>query len=391
MATLQASKVLEALNRAKQVGRVEIPVTIDGCSIVLQNLTTSDYNDIHAETEDLDEVAYLYGFQEGHICRAIVEIGDQDLRDVQFIEEEVPSGAYVVEAQLPNKKAAEAIVEEVRKRSGEAGLIPPSGEPRSVRLERHTWIKEHLLPGWGREAVAVAWKKFAEVLDMADEKAREGVTFKIPDETAEEKFRRILSELKEAEEDLPPEMVSAIYNEVGFFKSSSKEEFDRVTSRLQNVQVAPQATESLPVAPEPPVRQKAPEPAPEPVQRASSDPTPEELMRTRMPLNRRPVTVSRPVQDEAVPAAKKVEVPEHIRKAAAENASSMRGRSAAIANLESQVDPGILDETGMYDPHGGEVAVLSEPIKSVDGRGARTIIGTPPRVGINTRFKPPQG
>jgi len=391
MATLQASKVLEALARAKQVGRVETSVTIDGCPLVLQNLTTSDYNNIHAETEGLDEVAYLHGFQEGHICRSIVEIGDQDLRDVQFIEEEVPSGAYVVEVQLPNKSSAEALATEARKKGGKASVIPPSGDIRTIRLERHAWIKDHFMPEWGREAVIVAWQKFSEVLDEAENKAREGITFKVPDETSEEKLRRLFSELKEVEEELPPEIAEAVYNEMGLFKASSKQEMDRVNTKLRDLKPAPEVSSATPKALEPAPAPQVPEQAPEPLQRTpSSEPTPEELMQTRMPLNRRPVANPRPPsQETTTSAAKRVLVPEQIQKAAVANTASMRGRSAQIASLEAQVTPDVL-EHGTYDPHGGEIAELSAPLRGIDGAEARTIINTPPKVGINTRFKPPQ-
>ena len=77
MATLQATKVLAALKKAKRVGRVEEGMTIDGCSLVLQNLSPEDYDAINQETADLEELEFIHAYQVAHLCRSLVEIGDQ--------------------------------------------------------------------------------------------------------------------------------------------------------------------------------------------------------------------------------------------------------------------------------------------------------------------------
>ena len=74
MATLQATRILEALEKAKRVGRIEEAVTIDGCSLVLQNLTPDDYEAINDELEGLEDIEYLHAFQAGHVARSIVEL-----------------------------------------------------------------------------------------------------------------------------------------------------------------------------------------------------------------------------------------------------------------------------------------------------------------------------
>src|SRR3990172_1942117 len=118
MAILQAKKVQEALRKAKQVGLVEEPVTIAGCSMVFRSLTPEAYEAIAEETKELEDLAYVQAFQIGHLCRAIVEIEGVDLRDVDFVE------------------------------TGEADA---AGKP--VKIERHAWVRDGYVKTWGREVV----------------------------------------------------------------------------------------------------------------------------------------------------------------------------------------------------------------------------------------------
>jgi len=400
MATLQATKVLEALRKAKRVGRVEDGVVIDGCQIVMQNLSPEDYDSINRETEELDEMEFLHAYQLGHICRAIVEIEGQDLRNSDFIEDEVPSGAWAVAAYVANKDQAEKFVDEIKKANGKATVLPPEeGASRTIKLERHEWLRDNLLSSWGREAVVVAWRKFAELLTEADEKAKEGVQFKIPDETPEERFRRLLGEIKEVEEDLPSELVRGILGDAGFISKSSAEELEAVNQRMREMgkdeqapEQAPKASQepaTTPEAPAAPEPQQAPEQAPEPPQQAP-EPSPADLMRTRKPVSQQVgLATTQPVAAATQPAARPTQVPEQLRRAAEVNAASV-GRSAKIAALEAQADPTLVApvEDAPKPSPPAEVAVLTKKAAPVDGAALRDIVDRPPAVGINPRFKP---
>jgi len=400
MATLQATKVLEALRKAKRVGRVEDEVVIDGCQLVMQNLSPEDYDSINRETDELEEMEFLHAYQIGHVSRAIVEIGGQDLRNMDFIEDEVPAGAWAVAAYVAGKDLAEKFADEIKKAGGKATVLPPEdGGTRSIKLERHEWLRDNILSSWGREAVVVAWRKFAELLQEADEKAKDGIKFKIPDETPEEQFRRLLGEIKEIEEDLPSELVKGILGDAGFLSKSSTEELEAVNQRLKAMgtpEAAPQpaqepAQEPAP-APEPPTTpepQKAPERPPEPPQQAPAA-SPADLMRGRTPVSQQVGHGVVPQTASSTSAARAPKVPEQLRRAAEANAVSV-GRTAKIAALEAQADPTLAAALGDQPPQRPapeEVAVLSKKAAPIDGGAIKDIVDRPPPAGINPRFKP---
>jgi hypothetical protein len=390
MATLQATKIREALQKAKHVGRVEEAVIIDGCSLVLQNLTTDDYNAIGAELEGLEDVEYLHAFQQAHVARSIVELGDQDLRNVDFVEDEVPAGKVLLSASLP-KALAEELLKKIQASGGE-GSISPDGEARLVRLERYEWIRSRILSGWGREALTVAWRKFAEVLASADEKAKNGIQFKIPDESSEERYRRLLGEMKEVEEDLPSELVQTILDEAGYMSKSSKEELEAAEQKLRNMASSQEEPEKE--APPPPVQkpQAAQKPQAEAAAPTQAGPDPQELMRRRQPLNRQAVAPPVPqtqTKTRVQPAGEAAPVPEQLRRAAQAN-NAILGRAAQIAALEGAVDPSLTAEPSPPRiPRSEEVAELAQRASEVDGQRVAGITDQPPVVGINPRFRPP--
>lgn len=377
MATLHATRILEALQKAKQVGRIEEPVTIGGCPLVLQNLTPDDYEAINAGLESLEEVEYLHAFQAEHVARSIVELGGQDLRGIDFVEDEVPSGKCLLSVALP-KAAAEELLKKAREAGGE-GSVTPDGETRLVKLERHEWIRTRILSGWGREALTVAWRKFAEVLEMADEKAKEGIEFRTPDESSEERYRRLLGDMKEVEEDLPPELVKNILDEAGYMSKSSAEELEAVEQRMRKVAAEVPAA-GVP-AKQPEAAPQAPEPQP------VVQPDPQELMRQRQPLNRQAAAPPVPAQAETRPATSAPPVPEQLRRAAQSNTAGL-GRTAQIAALEGAVDSSSPQPVAVpRAPKGDEVAELAP--SGVDGAALADIMDKPPVVGINPRFRPP--
>lgn len=379
MATLQATRILKALQKARHVGRVEESVTIDGCSLVLQNLTPDDYDAINAELEGLEELEYLHAFQLAHVSRSIVELGDQDLRDIDFIEDEVPSGKCLLSVSLPKAKAEELLKKALE--AGGEGAIISDGESKLIKLERHEWIRSKILSGWGREALAVAWRKFAEVLHAADEQVKAGIQFRIPDESSEERYRRLLGEMKEVEEDLPSEMARNILDEAGYMSKSSKEELEAVEQRMRRMASAPKA-----VAEQPP-------PQVAPATQVAPAPDPDEIMRRRQPLNRQAgVPVSQDPTSQVQPATEAASVPEQLRRAAQTNTSALV-RSAQIAALEGAVDPALEQELQASPriPRPREVAELSQKNVGIDGDTVASITDQPPVIGINPRFKRPLG
>lgn len=402
MTTIQAGALRAALEKAKSVGLVEEEVTIDGCQLVLQSLKPEAYVDIDTETGDLEGLAYFNAFVAAHVSRSICEIDGQDLRDVQFIEDEAPPGA-IVWGVFPNKEMAQQVAQEIEKAGGETRVVPADApaEQRMVRYERHDWVYQNIMANWSREAMNVGWRKFAEVLQAAELKAKEGIDFRIPDETQEDRYRRLLNELLETGEELPIELTGRILKDSGLMTVTSVEELTSATSRIdqlaaQEPSVARPTPQPVPVAqPAPAASQAAPEPGPEP---PSPSQVAEQLharMQNRQPLNQQASGPAppRPQSTMNVPAQRmKAKVPDQIRKAAMANTASVSKRASMIAQLEGAVDP------DLEVPEGGgqlpivapeDIPILEARQKPVEGTQVAAITEQPPAIGINPRFKPP--
>jgi hypothetical protein len=397
MATIQAKRLQEALQKAKKVGRVEDQITLCGCKIVLQSLGPDEYEAILAEVAELDEMAYLHAFQLGHVSRAIVEIDGMDLREVDSVEVEVPADNYVTSVVAKTAESAQKAVEVLAKEGLKATISPPDGATvRTVKIERHKWLTDEYLKTWGREAIMVAWRKFVELIAAADLKATEGVQFKIPDESAEDKFRRLLADAKEAEEDLPDDLVKRLLDESGYIKKSTPEELAAINERArqfakEQAEKKAQEADGVPQE-EPAVPQPSPDPTPE-VQGATVPVDPQALMRNRRPLNDRAVDAPVP-SFAAVPSRRAAAaVPAQIRQAAEEHAEVTSNRAAQIAALEAQADPTLptsLVGARPMPPSGRDIPELSKPAPGIDGRAVHGIVDRPPVAGINPRYRPQQ-
>lgn len=419
MATRSASKIRESLKKAQNVGCIEESVDIAGCSIVLRNLRPEEYPAILQDLEDVPEEEYVFAYQLENVSRSIVEVNGEDLRDVAFIEDEVPSGVFQLICQLPSEAAASAISKKLREEfKVKSTIVPPQEEgdtsTRLVKTERHEWLRKNVLATWSKEALVVSWRKFSELLAKADEKAKEGVKFHIPDETDEQKVRRLLEEMAEASEDLPNELLDRILGEAGLLRKANKEELDVAAERLAAVRdTSPASSAPAPVA----------APADPPVQ--SAPPDAEALMRNRQPLNQQYTSPPQPAQPSPTPAQTRAQVPDNIRQAAVLNTASVNpsmvdatsgrpeapplarwaghdedapaqgSRSSKIAALESldgleDVGPPVASPFARPRPlTPEEIPVHSEKSAPVDPKGLMSIVEKPPVVGINPRFKRP--
>src|ERR1700744_3789741 len=146
MATLKAKRLQEALQKARNVGRVEEAVTIDDCAMVLQNLAPEDYNLIVQETADLEGAEYLHAYQIAHVSRSVVEIEGVDLRDVQFIEDDVPTGNYLLSAVVSNEAKATKAHAALLELGIQLTVEPPdeNGETKTVKLEKSEWMRQRV-------------------------------------------------------------------------------------------------------------------------------------------------------------------------------------------------------------------------------------------------------
>lgn len=208
MVTLQENKILSALQKARGVGLVEESFTVAGCSIVLRNLNPDEYTQILEEIKELEDSAYLYAFQMGHLSRAIVEVAGVDLRNIAYVES-----------------------------SDEQG--------KNVAYERHEWLRRNVISTWSREAIATAYRKFLDVTHKADIAATEGVTFVVPDENPEDQVKRLLGELKAVGEELPKDVFERLIDLEGFVKKTSREEISAVEQKFATHQEATVSPEDL--------------------------------------------------------------------------------------------------------------------------------------------------
>lgn len=369
MATLQAKKFAAALAKAQGVGQVEEDLTITGCHVVLQSLRPEDYEQIHTETSEKEDLNYLNAYRAEHLARSVVELNGQSLRDTDFVEVEN---------------------EEVDEATGRMVLKP-------VLLERHAFVRDYVLSTWSREAIDVGFKKFNDVVAKSERESAKGVQFDAPDETSEEKYRRLLTEVREVEGELPMDLANRVLEENGYTKRITTQDFDVAQERLRNMQAVQESrvAEPQPVAAveEPWEKiEEAEEEAPPPPMRPrpmSRPPVAAQSPQARpQPAPVRPATPSpapaAPMSREASPEdVARLRQPIHGQTPAASAPPPKLSRSQAIAALE-----GGMDEYGNIVQEDLDDGILRPALK-LDPKAAVAIFDQPPAVKMNPRFRPP--
>ncbi len=189
---LSAQKISAALDRAKNICIIEEVIEIAGNRLVVRNLRPADYENINKATEGAThEAELLYAWQKAHICYALVEVNGIDLRGVDFVE-----------------------VEEADK----------DGQRKTVKLEVPTYLRDHLVSTWSKEAVYTVFRKIGDAVARAESASSENIKFLVPEEGPEEKYRRLVSEMRDIEDEVPPALVDKILDEHGFMKKSTAAE-----------------------------------------------------------------------------------------------------------------------------------------------------------------------
>lgn len=361
---IKASKIQDAIQKAQRVGEVEESFTLAGCDLVLRSLQPNEIQAVLDEINDLEDSAYMMGYRVGHLCRSIIEINGESLREADFIEVDV-----------------EEEVDGVKK-------------VRAIALERHKFVADYLLASWSQEAIGAAFRKFGDVLEKAEQRAVEGVEFRVPDETPEDKFQRLLTEAKELEGQIPFELVVRILGDVGYISKSSKEELETIDQRLSRVATEINSGATVEGIQEASVQQ----PAPSQPRGATTS------QATRVPLNQRAVSI--PVPTPSV--VTRAEVPEEPRskpliplspevlrrsrelEALEGNLSLPPGYSNGVDRMEATAPP-IQSSTRVAEtvPSGTVVAAAISPITRGDSSGVASIFDQPPVAGVNPRYRPP--
>jgi hypothetical protein len=386
MGTLSARALRESLQKARNVGIVEERFTLFGeIELVVRNLRPDEYEHINKDCADQEGLDYLYAFQEGHVKRAIVEVNGQDLREVQFVEDE---------EEDPKKP----------------------GTTKTVKLELADWLYRNFISTWSKEALYVVFRKVEDAVGRAEKKAKDGIEFISPDESDEDRFRRIVGELKDLEDNLPVKLVDHVLEEAGYMRKSTADEIkramDKATQLAREEEAARKAAAGegspppAPAASAPPAPPAAPPPA-APVAAAPSGPDPNDLMRNRQPMNQAAVDVPQPVI--ISPGARQVPVPAtrqpqpgppppdqvHPPIQGAIPGPALHGsaavRSAKHAALEAEADAAgaLQGEGGQLPPKPTDVPIIERKQTPIDPKAAASVIDPKPRGGINPHFRPP--
>src|SRR5688572_9240673 len=339
MNIVKASRLQAVLDRARNAGQVEEVARIAGLDLVFSSLVPEAYNAILEELEDVPEKSYALCYQIEHVCRSIVQVDEQSFRGVKFIEVE-----------------------------GEQGGPP-------VKVELHQWLRDNLVATWSREMLTVAFRKVMDAIKAAEDRAYDGVQFRVADETDEEKYRRVLGELKEAGAELPEDLREAILKEEGLSTGTSKADLQDLESRVRTwtepepEPPPPEATpdpRSAPIEPSPAATR--PEPVRVPQQLLTAAEAPTAVPTTRTPLNRTPI-------QEPVPAHPEDGVVMANRRSPAPPPDQVHdlSRTARVAALEDSA---------------AEFVVLErQPPK--DAEQTKAILERPPVVGVNPRYVSP--
>lgn len=374
MGTVSAKKITEALTKAKDIGLVEEPLTLGDCALVLRNLRPDEYNAIFQECKDLEEIEHLFGFQKAHLSRSIVEINGVDLREANFIE---------VEEEFVDAKTGET-------------------RTKTVKLERHAFIRREIVDSWSKETLHTAWRKFGDVLKLSEDKAKDGVKFILPEETPEERLRRVVDDLREALVDVPDPIVERVLEDAGLMRLSTAEELKRAMekadqlAREQDPRYQGEGGGTPPAAPAaPPTAPAAPPPQAPPS--AQARPTAaEEAMARRSPLNRQAVNVPVPAPTAppniqpagpppVIPPAHQIASDPRVAKRVRDIAEMEQGAGMEVP-LPPPGDPAVKPPS---PPE--EIATLGIKGKEqVDPKQFSAIVEKPPSAGINPRFRPPQ-
>lgn len=360
MGTIDSKKLNAALAKAKNIGLVEETCTIGGCDLVLRSLRSEDYTAVLQDCDGLPEEEYIHRYQKGHIARAIVELNGVDLRGSRFVTIEEPD--------------------------------PATGAMRPVTIELHRYLSEHMLETWGKEVVDVAFRKLGDVLERAERLAKDGITFVTPEETDEEKYRRLLLEFRSTEKDLPATLVDKILDEQGLMRKSTAEELKRAAARTEQLAREQEAKAQEAKAREAKAAPAVPVASPVPV---ASDTVPAAVLEAAPPVTPAVTRPARPVDphatlQEAIESRKALDVPVVKSEQGADQKRPL-SRSASIAALEGPPDQVMPDLSTAVSLQGGDPREVVE-IKRlpIDVQAASTVLDNPPMAGINPRFRPTQ-
>lgn len=245
--TITLKALEDACGEIEKIGHGEIDFAVGKTKVVLRVVSPEEDDSIQAKAqealEDEEEggLRYFNAYKLALLTRAIVQIGDQDLRDVQYIE---------TEETLGNEK--------------------------KVQVEKHLALAP-LVKKWGAVVRTGMFRKYAELILKVEKEGEKAIQFDPTDLSAEiERTERRLENLKDEFKKLKTPLEDGHSAMVKKVAAIDEEEFiQSEDAKTQHVIQTNRPEEPAPVV------ESAP--APQPVQA-----TPQERRRPIIPASGRP-------------------------------------------------------------------------------------------------------
>lgn len=358
---IAAKQLRDALTKAQGVGIVEEEFNLGDLPLTVQSLRPDQHEAILADCEGLDDLVYLHTYQRAHVARALVEVGGLDLRGVEYVEDEVTDD---------------------------------KGKVRKARVERHAWLTLNVLSTWGREAIYTAFRKVNDAIEKAERVAKEGITFLTPEETDEEKVRRLLGEAKDVIDTLPALLRRRVLEDHGLIEQSTAAEIKAAQEKLDQVKRAEEGLADNPMDEAPPAAD--PEPTAEDldvlrqgVRQAQAVSPPPAAPPARQPLNRTVdigevgtrIAPNQPGAPSGPMSARAAEAAAHA--ADLERELGLPTVATAAGSPGAPPVPEGVERSAPVELRGRPVV---DPVQQA--KDAASIIDQPPPAGINARWRP---
>lgn len=147
MSSIHLSSLKNALQVIAKIGHGEMTFPVDGVPVTLRMLSRSESLEVYyyAKEEEENTVAFMERFRVDTLARAIVQIGDMDLRDVRVVD---------------------------------TGEFSASGKP--VMVERHKALRQ-LVGEWSQPAMIGLFHKYEELKRRLEDEADSKIIFHVDD------------------------------------------------------------------------------------------------------------------------------------------------------------------------------------------------------------------
>lgn len=180
---VQQRNLESSIKSAFQIGVEESePFTVLGVQFVIRNLAEPEWADaISFEADELTDFQATSMLRYRLLAKALQEVNGFSLRELSSVEMDTTE-------------------------EGE--------EPQVV--EKETYLIQHLFPTWIGEVHEIVYAKFLDHSRWVESRAKDGIKFFTPQETPEQKFRALLTEARDLQNNIPYDLAKKILEDTGF-------------------------------------------------------------------------------------------------------------------------------------------------------------------------------